>query len=238
MLRWHYCPGNTTAPMQSSTAPPTSTPAPVPSTSPVPTTPMPATTLSAPPTSTPAATAPPSVAVPYCTADIQPGVVWSNGDGTYLSVVNIVSFRAPVLHDAGIRNTLGATVTSEIFIIVQCSACQEVPQPRSVDCHPSVRLSRNKQRPTRVSNGRVGFFLPCPCNTAGIPRAPLACQCSCMPGHNYPQNSVSGQHARMPHLALQASTDMKPWYAWQHGVKPAMHSGVSPGNDQTSCCRG
>ena len=61
------CPGNSTAPA------------------------MPPTTASAPPTSTPAATAPPSVAVPYCTADIQPGTVWSNYDGTYMSVVNIVS---------------------------------------------------------------------------------------------------------------------------------------------------
>ena len=70
-----------------------------------------------------------------------------------------------VLHDTGIRKTLRATVTSETFTILQCSACQEVPRPRSVDCHPSVRLSRKKQRPTRVSNGRVGKVLPCPCNT-------------------------------------------------------------------------
>ncbi|CAL5222760.1 g5172 [Coccomyxa viridis] len=81
--------GNTTAPMQNSTAPPTSTPAPIPTSVPLPTTAMPATSASAPPTSTPAATPPPPAAVPYCTADIQPGTVWSNYDGTYMSVVNI-----------------------------------------------------------------------------------------------------------------------------------------------------
>ena len=81
----------------------------------------------------------------------------------------------PVLHDTGIRKTLGATVTSETFIILQCSACQGVPRPRSVDCHPSVRLSCKKQCPTRVSNGRVGKFLPCPCNTAFNHRNSLVC---------------------------------------------------------------
>ena len=49
--------------------------------------------------------------------------------------------QGAVLHDTGIRKTLGATVTSETFIILQCLACQEVPRPRSVDCRPSVRLS-------------------------------------------------------------------------------------------------
>ncbi len=71
-----------------------------------------------------------------------------------------------MLHDTGIRKTLGATVTSETFIILQCLACQEVPWPRSVDCRPSGRLSRKKRRPTRVSNGRVGKYMPSLCNTA------------------------------------------------------------------------
>ena len=85
------CAGATPSPEPDTTSPPISTPAPPPSTLAVPSTTMPATTLSAPPASTPAATPPPSAAVPYCTADIKPGVVWSNYDGTYMSVVNIVS---------------------------------------------------------------------------------------------------------------------------------------------------
>ena len=86
---------------------------------------------------------------------------------TKLAVLSLYAAGASVsvLHDTGICKTSGATVTRETFIILQCSACKEVPQPRSVDCHPSVRLSRKKQRPIHVSNGRVGFFLPCLCHT-------------------------------------------------------------------------
>ena len=61
-----------------------------------------------------------------------------------------------VAQHGGICKPLGATVTGGTFIILQCSACQEVALPRSVDCHPSVRLSQEKQRLTRVSNVRVG----------------------------------------------------------------------------------
>ena len=81
-----FCPGNTTTPAPGSTAPPTSTPAPNLSTAPVPSTTMPDTTSSALPIPTP-----PSVAVPYCTADIQPGSTWNNYDGTYMGLINIVS---------------------------------------------------------------------------------------------------------------------------------------------------
>ena len=28
---------------------------------------------------------------PYCTANVQPGVTWSNGDGTYSGIMNVVS---------------------------------------------------------------------------------------------------------------------------------------------------
>ena len=80
-----------------------------------------------------------------------------------------------VLHDTGIRKTLGATVTSETYIILQCLACQEVPRPRSVDCRPSGRLSRENRRPTRMSNGRVGKFMPCPCNTDAIQGEKVTC---------------------------------------------------------------
>ena len=30
-------------------------------------------------------------AAPYCTANIQPGVTWGNGDGTYSGIMNVVS---------------------------------------------------------------------------------------------------------------------------------------------------
>lgn len=84
MLTWYLCPGNNSIPMPGSSTPPTSTPAPISAT------PMPATISSAPPTSARDFTPPPSAAVPHCTADIQPGVVWNNYDGTYMSAVNIV----------------------------------------------------------------------------------------------------------------------------------------------------
>lgn len=40
----------------------------------------------------------------------------------------------------------------------QCSACQQVPRPRSVDCRPFARLSREKQRVTCVSNVRISLL--------------------------------------------------------------------------------
>ena len=30
-------------------------------------------------------------AAPYCTANVQPGVTWGNGDGTYSGIMNVVS---------------------------------------------------------------------------------------------------------------------------------------------------